>query len=162
MPTTASGNLLICAFLVGVTFYLYKDKVLWDARIFLASVAMIFWAYWFTAFGDFIAIPAMGYVTVFLGLTSPRKLGVLRGADYSYGVFLYGYPIQQAFVALGPWAHNWLLNGIVCSIVATCFAALSWRFIEKPALKLRKQVTWLENLSLQRGAKRQLAAAVAK
>jgi peptidoglycan/LPS O-acetylase OafA/YrhL len=54
------------------------------------------------------------------------------------------------------------LNGIVCSIVATGFAALSWRFIEKPALKLRKQVSWLENLSLQRGAKRQLAAAVSK
>jgi len=162
MPTTASGNLLICAFLVGVTFYLYKDKVLWDIRIFLASVAVILWAYWFTSFGDFIAIPAMGYVTVFLGLTSPRKLGVLRGADYSYGVFLYGYPIQQAFVALGPWAHNWWLNGIVCSIVAACFAAFSWRFIEKPALKLRKQVTWLENLSLQRGAKRQLAGAVSK
>lgn len=104
----------------------------------------------------------MGYVTVFLGLTSPRKLGVLRGADYSYGVFLYGYPIQQAFVALGPWAHNWWLNGIVCSIVAACFAAFSWRFIEKPALKLRKQVTWLENLSLQRGVKRQLAGAVSK
>ncbi|WP_208642106.1 acyltransferase family protein [Rhizobium leguminosarum] len=162
MPTTASGNLLICAFLVGVTFYLYKDKVLWDIRIFLASVVMILWAYWFTSFGDFIAIPAMGYVTVFLGLTSPRKLGVLRGADYSYGVFLYGYPIQQAFVALGPWAHNWWLNGIVCSIVAACFAAFSWRFIEKPALKLRKQVTWLENLRLQRGVKRQLAGAVSK
>ncbi|NEJ47712.1 acyltransferase, partial [Rhizobium leguminosarum] len=57
---------------------------------------------------------------------------------------------------------NWWLNGIVCSIIATCFAAFSWRFIEKPALKLRKQVTWLENLSLQRVAKRQLAGAVSK
>jgi peptidoglycan/LPS O-acetylase OafA/YrhL len=162
MPTTASGNLLICAFLAGVTFYLYRDKILWDVRIFLVSVAVIVGAYWFTSFGDFIAIPAMGYVTVFLGLTSPPKLSILRGADYSYGVFLYGYPIQQAFVALGPWAHNWWLNGIVCSIVATSFAAFSWRFIEKPALKLRKQVTWLENLSLQRGAKRELAGAVSK
>ncbi|MBX5241429.1 acyltransferase [Rhizobium sp. NLR22b] len=162
MPTTASGNLLIGAFLVGVTIYLYRDKILWDVRIFIAAVAVILWAYWFSSFGDFVAIPAIGYVTVFLGLTSPRKLGVLQGADYSYGVFLYGYPIQQAFVALGPWAHNWWLNGIVCSIIVTCFAAFSWRFIERPALELRKQVTWLENLYLQRGTRRELAGAVLK
>jgi len=162
MPTTASGNLLIGAFLVGVTIYLYKDKILWDVRIFIASVAVILWAYWFSSFGDFVAIPAIGYVTVFLGLTSPRKLGVLQGADYSYGVFLYGYPIQQAFVALGPWAHNWWLNGIVCSLIVTCFAAFSWHFIERPALGLRKQVTWLENLYLQRGSRRELAGAVLK
>ncbi|PDT27403.1 acyltransferase [Rhizobium sp. L9] len=162
MPTTASGNLLIGAFLVGVTIYLYKDKILWDVRIFIGSVAVILWAYWFSSFGDFVAIPAIGYVTVFLGLTSPRKLGVLQGADYSYGVFLYGYPIQQAFVALGPWAHNWWLNGIVCSLIVTCFAAFSWHFIERPALGLRKQVTWLENLYLQRGSRRELAGAVLK
>jgi peptidoglycan/LPS O-acetylase OafA/YrhL len=161
MPTATSGNLLICAFLAGVTLYLYKDRVRWDIRMFVVSVAFILAAFWFTPFGDFIAIPAIGYVTVFLGLTSPRKLGILRGADYSYGVFLYGYPIQQAFVALGPWAQNWFLNGIVCSVLVIFFAAFSWTFIEKPALKLRKQVTWLENLSLQRGGKRQLAAGLA-
>ncbi|WP_187331696.1 acyltransferase family protein [Rhizobium etli] len=162
MPTTASGNLLIGAFLVGVTIYLYRDKILWDVRIFIAAVAVILWAYWFSPFGDFVAIPAIGYVTVFLGLTSPRKLGVLQGADYSYGVFLYGYPIQQAFVALGPWAHNWWLNGIVCSMIVTCFAAFSWHFIERPALGMRKQVTWLENLYLQRGSRRELAGVVLK
>lgn len=157
MPTVTGGNLLIASFLLGVCLYLYRDKVRWDYRIFALAVASVFAGFWFTSMGDFIALPGAAYATVFLGLCSPRKLAVLRGADYSYGVFLYGYPIQQAVVSFGGWGANWIFNGFVSCAIALVFAAFSWTFVEKPALKLKKYVLALEEIFLAQTAKWRMA-----
>ena len=54
--------------------------------------------------------------------------------DWSYGIFLYGAPVQQSLVAL--W-HDLppLLLFLVGTVAATALAALSWRFVEQPALR---------------------------
>ncbi|MGL3606584.1 acyltransferase family protein [Rhizobium sp. G187] len=148
-PTVMSGNLLICGFLLGVVFYLYRDRILWDRRLFGLSCASVLFSYWYTSMGDFLALPGLAYITIFLGLCSPRKIGILKGADYSYGIFLYGYPIQQALYALGPAGQNWFVNGLLATVLAAGFAAMSWHFVEKPALKLRRVVMALEERWLE-------------
>lgn len=153
MPTVTGGNLLIANFLLGVCFYLYRDKIRWDYRLFVVAVASVLAGFWFTSLGDFVALPGTAYATVFLGLCSPRKLSVLRGADYSYGVFLYGYPIQQAIASLGPWGTNWIINGSLSCVIALVFAAFSWTFVEKPALRSKKYVLALEEATLAQTAK---------
>jgi peptidoglycan/LPS O-acetylase OafA/YrhL len=57
-------------------------------------------------------------------------------ADLSYGVYLYGWPIQQALLY---WSDQSLqpLTLAVLALLATLPAAyLSWRFVERPALAL--------------------------
>ncbi|MET0258416.1 MAG: acyltransferase, partial [Methylobacterium sp.] len=57
-------------------------------------------------------------------------------ADLSYGVYLYGWPIQQTLHALWPQGSGWALLG-PSIVLALGVAALSWYAIEKPALGLK-------------------------
>lgn len=60
-------------------------------------------------------------------------------ADLSYGVYLYGWPVQQAFVALFPTVGA--LTLFAPSLVVTLLvAALSWYLVEKPALGLKRRL----------------------
>ncbi|KQU02009.1 acyltransferase [Methylobacterium sp. Leaf469] len=57
-------------------------------------------------------------------------------ADLSYGIYLYGWPIQQSLHALVPSASPWLL--LLPSMALTgLVAAASWVTVEKPALRLK-------------------------
>jgi peptidoglycan/LPS O-acetylase OafA/YrhL len=86
--------------------------------------------------------------------------GVLRRfnliGDYSYGLYILCFPIQQAFVAFDPAIGPWAL--LVCSFPAVLAAAiLSWHFIEHPALR---QKAWAGDSvgSLLRGGQQRLTA----
>jgi peptidoglycan/LPS O-acetylase OafA/YrhL len=55
--------------------------------------------------------------------------------DYSYGVYVYAFPMQQTAVFLfGPLAPG--ENILIATPAALFFAMLSWHWIEKPALGL--------------------------
>jgi peptidoglycan/LPS O-acetylase OafA/YrhL len=59
------------------------------------------------------------------------------GGDYSYGLYVYGYPVQQL---LAHWNAHHLGLGIflfLSLLTAGAFAWLSWHLIEEPALRLR-------------------------
>lgn len=131
------GPLLIACYLSGVALYLYKDRLPWSRSLCAGSGVLSALLFGFIPFGDFVAAPVVAYFTVSFGVTNPRKLGVLQGADYSYGVFLYGFVIQQALAGAFPWAREWWINILVCVPAAIGLAALSWHFVEKPVLGLR-------------------------
>ncbi len=135
---------LIVSFLAGVGIYLYSNRIIWSGRWAVAA-AVISYLLLSTRYGTVVGVFPLAYVTVYLGLLCPRKLDVLRGADYSYGIFLYGFVVQQAFASLGGFAQHWWLNTLVCLPVACLISALSWHYIEKPALGLRKQLVKLED-----------------
>jgi peptidoglycan/LPS O-acetylase OafA/YrhL len=61
-----------------------------------------------------------------------RKL--TRGADLSYGLFLYGFPIEQILkLELGSLVGPWK-TFVLATVISAGFACVSWHFIEKPAL----------------------------
>ena len=45
--------------------------------------------------------PLLVYITVFIGVTSVPPLPLFKNGDYSYGIYLYGYPLQQVVVGSG-------------------------------------------------------------
>jgi peptidoglycan/LPS O-acetylase OafA/YrhL len=131
------GQLLIACFLAGVSTYLYKEKLPWSHSLCAVSGVLTALLFGFIPFGDFIAAPFAAYFTVSLGVTNPKKLRVLQGADYSYGIYLYGFVLQQALASF-PWAREWWINILFCVPAAIGMAAVSWHLIEKPALNLRR------------------------
>jgi peptidoglycan/LPS O-acetylase OafA/YrhL len=78
----------------------------------------------------------VAWAIVFLGqLPLLAKLGRPK-QDLSYGIYIYGWPCQQFVVSLtsthlNPYALTPLALALSCG-----FAALSWRYIEKPAIML--------------------------
>jgi peptidoglycan/LPS O-acetylase OafA/YrhL len=89
-------------------------------------------------------------------LKYPRSR-ILESGDYSYGVYLYGFPIQQTLVHLVPIFREWWpLLFVVGAPMTLAFAMFSWHFIEKPTLSLKRLVSRDSNTGT-----RQAAAALA-
>ncbi len=138
------GNQLVCSFLCGVGFYLFKGMTPWRRSWTIAS-AILGILLLSVPLGSFLAAPSVAYLTIALGLGNPRKFPVLQGADYSYGVYLYGWPIQQALITAFPQTRIWWLNAVLALTLCGVFAALSWHTVEKPALRARQPLRRLED-----------------
>lgn len=137
VPGPVPGVILLVCFLIGVSVYLYRD-VLPYSRLggwacLLGSMVLLS----AVPYGEYFAPLLIVYAVVVFGLMDPPRMAVVDGADFSYGLFLYGYPIQQALAATGPWAQVWYINILATVAVGTIFAAFSWKVVEKPAMGLR-------------------------
>jgi peptidoglycan/LPS O-acetylase OafA/YrhL len=81
-----------------------------------------------------VLLAALPYLLLWYGLV-PR--GILREwnrlGDYSYGMYIYGCPIQIALIATGT-AVTWGQNFLFSMLIAVPIAAASWHLLEKHAL----------------------------
>jgi peptidoglycan/LPS O-acetylase OafA/YrhL len=77
----------------------------------------------------------VAYGVLVLGFLA--RLPVLRRVDLSYGVYLYGWPMQQLAFVVG--ATSVLSNIMLATVLAGACAALSWNLIEYPALQLKSK-----------------------
>ena len=141
---SVQGNELYVYFLIGSMFYVFRHVIPYHGAIFcvflVCFLAGAFDALWFIppSVQTMIFGPILVYLLAFIGLMPVPKLPLYGRGDYSYGIYLYGYPLQQALVKLfpsltSPWLH------MACSVMlATGAAMLSWHCIERPILKVRK------------------------
>lgn len=72
---------------------------------------------------------------------------VERAGDFSYGIYLYHYPILQTLVAL-----HWNQHGpgglfLISGLAALVLAAFSWFLVERPALAWKAKATAIPNSS---------------
>ena len=69
--------------------------------------------------------------------TTPTQIShnfeVFRHRDFSYGFYLWAFPIQQLIVHSGP-IDNANTLSIIAVFLTFVFAAGSWFFVEKPAM----------------------------
>ena len=130
-------------FFVGALFYLYRDAIRLDWRIFLLSVFVIAVSLR-TPQGPFIFSVALGYVVIYLGFAPiPGIRWITHWGDFSYGVYLYAFPVQQALIQLslrnGVPALRFRDHLILSTVITLALAVISWFVIEKPALSLKKR-----------------------
>ena len=102
-----------------------------------------------TGRGDALAPVPAAYVACYFGLMNPRRSWIVSSGDYSYGLYLYGFVIQQCAAAFGPLQH-WYLNLLVSLPLSFGVAMASWHLVEKHALRLRGRVEALEAAALSR------------
>lgn len=132
-----SGRVCVLSFLSGVLIYMWRDKMPYSTLIAGACVA-VSWLLLRRMETEYFAAFPVAYVTVWAGLKNPKKIFLIAGADYSYGMYLYGYPVQQAMMQLFPFGHAWYAN-LILSLAGSGLAAyLSWNFIESKILDRKK------------------------
>lgn len=135
----APSYLLILSFLCGAVVYLMRQRVAFSWTLFFASTAA-YAALVMSADTLYLSTFPVAYMTVFLGLQNPPKTIFIRGADYSYGIYLYGFPLQQGISYLFPHQRIWYFNALGGVALAFACAYLSWTFIESRVLSERKSV----------------------
>lgn len=123
--------LMFCS---GALIYLWRDRVVLSGSALAALVlAICLGAGHGFAFGLIyvLALPYLMLCAAYL----PRGpiLQYNRLGDYSYGVYIYAYPVQQTLMHLLPTLSPLGLFGEAMP-VTLALAVLSWHFIEKPAL----------------------------
>lgn len=74
-------------------------------------------------------------LTLWLAYRFPQRPG--PQVDASYGLYLYGFPVQQLCVSLWPGLTPWALT-VVALPLAWLLGRLSWQWIEAPALRLKR------------------------
>ena len=129
-------RLLVLSFLSGVLIFLYRDKVVIAPWLTAASSLAMLVVLNFPVSAQFYP-PLVGYATVALGMSNPRRTFLINTGDYSYGIYLYAFPIQQAYVHLAS-RPEWRLNIVFALPITICFAVFSWHCVEKHVLKLKK------------------------
>ena len=153
-----TGRALVVAFLVGVVINKYSDVIRlnwWLAAIaFVVALPLLY-----KAETIYVAAIPIVYVTVFLGMLTPKRAPIIFTGDYSYGLYLFAFPIQQTLCYLLPGERTWWFNTIGTIALCLGFAALSWFLIEKPFLSHKKKIVAFVE-SLGRPAKKVPAAAV--
>lgn len=145
--TTASTPVIVYYFFAGCLAFHWRNEIPRDWRLLLVA-GLAAYGLQMAPETAFLAPAAVVYVTVYLGVLHHARLKGLRKFDYSYGIYLYGFPITQAWLALMPSLQG---HGVRLAVVALAttlvFAALSWHWIEAPMLALKQRLTKTKSAS---------------
>ena len=119
-------------FAIGTAFYVWRDRV--PLRLSLAAgLAGLAVLAHPTPLFHVVFVLALSYWVFLIGLArAPRLLAYNRLGDYSYGTYIYAFPMQQLVAFWGVTVP--VMNMALAFPLTLVMAVLSWHLIEKPAL----------------------------
>lgn len=126
-------------FLAGCTIYAYREKI--PGNFWLAAIAFI---YILMALNGLVSVhkvlPIAGVYLLFYVAYHPKiKLpGFSKYGDFSYGIYLYGWPVQQLVMMNFGDMLSPLQFFIVVFVTSLGLAIISWNLIEQPVLALKR------------------------
>lgn len=113
----------------------FSGRARWAGAAGLAAVWLLAP---FDAVRYVVAVLLLGFGAIELGRSRLLYSAAYhRLGDLSYGTYLYSFPIQM--LTLSRWltpGNVWLLTALDLALVLGC-AALSWRLVERPAMRLK-------------------------
>ncbi|MEW7849309.1 acyltransferase [Massilia aurea] len=134
---TVVGLRLASFFLSGACYYHYRDRVPYRGGI-AAAAAIVLLVCMFSWRGAEIGLATVGgYVLLYLAFKHSTLFSRFnRLPDVSYGVYLYGWPIQKLLLWYIPSLTPWSLF-FLAAPAALLVGTVSWYLIEQPALRLK-------------------------
>jgi peptidoglycan/LPS O-acetylase OafA/YrhL len=144
VPAQVEGPTLVYYFVVGVLMFLWRDKFVFHEGLFLVA-AVLCYILMMSPKTVFIYPILLTYITVFIGLFPFPKSSLIMSGDYSYGIYLYGFPVTQALFAASllmgfSLQGNFAVFAPLAVLATAAFAALSWHGVEKHCLKLKRYI----------------------
>lgn len=123
-------------FLLGTLAYASRMKLNHPAVAAVFTLASLF-----HPIATVIVFPAaFAYLALSVGLASvPVLRDASRFGDFSYGLYLYAFPVQVYLLARGD-ARSALSDSLVVLCATLPFASASWFVIERPAMKLKRRL----------------------
>jgi peptidoglycan/LPS O-acetylase OafA/YrhL len=128
---------LVGFFAAGMVLYKLRHTRILGGRIALLALA-----------GLVLSVPLRQFITLFpvfgcylaLWLALNVRLPVIPAAgfgDLSYGLYIYGWPVEQAVIWLYRGHAAWWQVFLTALPIAAALAFLSWHLVERPMLRLK-------------------------
>ena len=135
---------LLSFFAVGMLFYGFRKHIHIRANIAVLSVLLVVAGLaWRIPFISTWVLPlilplGIGYAILWFTYSPAIRLhNFAKYGDWSYGLYIYAFPVQQLLVQYAR-IRSPLLLFLLAFPISTVLAALSWHLIEKHALKLKR------------------------
>jgi peptidoglycan/LPS O-acetylase OafA/YrhL len=129
---------LFFMFFYGAAFYILKDRITLSRSFFwLLVIALLSSAITNKFAFFFLYVLTIAYILFYVAYIPSgciRKYNQV--GDYSYGIYIYAFPVQQSVAALIPGVSVLSMLSISAS-VTLLLAVLSWHFLEQRVLGLK-------------------------
>ena len=122
-------------FALGAVFACWRTQVrptFWPAIALLAAALWLPHGVWQLL----LYVTGLGTLTLWLALNGkwlprvPPRMG-----DWSYGAYLYGFPVQQVLAHFRLHETHFAGYVVACTVVTFALAGLSWHLVEKQAMR---------------------------
>lgn len=130
-----------CFFLGGMLAHQFREKIRFKFNIFL-SILLVFAV---NVYFDNQIITRMmiysllPYVIFYLGNLKGKLNNFGKYGDFSYGIYIYGFPIQQMLVFLTKNKSTVFELQVLSFVIVLPLSILSWHLVEKQALKFKNK-----------------------
>lgn len=133
------GFYLALYFYAGAIAALYKKQLRYNKWLFIAALIIIVLRCFYEWVNPltFVAFP---YAILYLAQLRGKLNRFGRYGDFSYGMFLYSFPLQQCILQIEGRDISISLMILLSVAIALIFGILSWKFIESKALEYKSAV----------------------
>ncbi len=128
---------LLFYFMSGSLLYLYRDKIIISQKLFILCCLIFILGILIdkTYLAMYLVFP---YLVIYLSILKP-KIQISKIGDFSYGLYIYAFPVQQLLAYYFRDNLNIYFYIILSIIITLILAIFSWFFVEKPFLSLKNK-----------------------
>lgn len=121
-------------FYIGMLFYVYRDDIILNKKIaFVLGIAWILLVYFgFSELAMIFIFPYIIITIIYSEKQCSEKLSLL--GNYSYGIYLCGFPIQQIVVYFFDGKMQPIMNSLLSIPIAVLIGFIVYHVVEKPLL----------------------------
>lgn len=123
-------------FCIGIIAQLYKEKIQINLKILLALGFLTYISRLTDSYFYLLAI-SVAYFCFWFAYRTPY-LNLEKYGDPSYGIYLWGWPLQQLTIAVWPEITP-TINCLISLALAIFAGYISWNIIEKPSINLKNK-----------------------
>lgn len=130
-------------FYMGMLFQIYSENIIINIKV--AIICLVLWVV-FICLGAMLLGMVLFFPYILIYLVFGIKMNMQTiGAigEYSYGIYLLGFPIQQLFVFLGDSYRSVYVNAGVSVVIAFVISIFVLHKIERPILNMAKNRKWM-------------------
>jgi peptidoglycan/LPS O-acetylase OafA/YrhL len=134
-------SMLAPSFLLGMIAYSLRDRLPRSRALLVVLIVMAIAGCWLgRPIGNMLVAPALAYAVLYAAFSGRLKLhNAARFGDFSYGTYLYAFPIQQMLQST---TNLSLPTFIVASLALSLLAGVvSWHLVERRFLFETKRMS---------------------
>ena len=124
----------VLAFLVGILFYSFEKNIVRYKYYITLTFAVLFLLSIQYGSLQFYSIVLFPFAVLCFALTKSFLNKISRDADYTYGIYIYSFPVQQTIIQMSSNRVDPYLLFVITLAIVFPVAYFSWHFMEKRIL----------------------------